>query len=97
MKTIPILILSLVLAAFSHGAMAGSMRCGSKLIDDGAKNPLSKDQVKSMCGEPTSRVGNQWVYKQQGKKSKVVYFDTEGNLLRISDEVVKESTGEALK
>lgn len=83
----------ILLALFTQGAMAATMRCGSQLIDDGSKDPMTKDQVQSACGEPSSREGNQWIYKQQGRITKVISFDTEGRLQGITEQAVEESTG----
>jgi len=80
----------LALAFSAESAVATTMMCGETLIDDEQMVPATAAQVLAACGEPTSRVEGQWVYEQQGQFTKILEFDTNGNLQSISEQSAGE-------
>ena len=77
-----ILKLSLI-AAFVLGvtsANAGSIRCGTEVIQDGGENPPSMDEVIALCGEPSERTFGVLIYKEKGVR---LEFDDDGKLAVI--------------
>jgi len=64
---------------------AGSMRCGSQLIQDGGRSGPGKYEVLKKCGEPAFRQGNTWVYDSGSNRRKVLIFDDSGSLNSIRD------------
>ncbi len=62
----------------------GSMRCGTHIISAGERQNTKRYEVLKKCGEPTDRTGNTWIYEQSGGARRVVVFDSDGRLMRIS-------------
>ena len=62
----------------------GSMRCGTHIISSGERSGTGKYEVLKKCGEPASRSGNTWIYELTGGARRVVVFDSDGRLMRIS-------------
>lgn len=74
----------LVLAIVSiQPALAGSMRCGTHIISSGQDNSPGQYEVLKRCGEPTSRQGDTWIYKQSSSVSNRIRFDRNGVILDI--------------
>ncbi len=63
---------------------AGSMRCGTHIISSGERQGTGKYEVLKKCGEPAERAGNTWIYELSGGARRVVVFDSDGKLVRIS-------------
>jgi len=80
----------LALALGTESAMATNMMCGETIIDDEQTVPATAAQVLAACGEPASRSDGEWVYEQQGQSTRVLVFDTEGNLQSISDQAASD-------
>jgi hypothetical protein len=59
-----------LLLAAATSAIADSMECNGSLVSPGD----SQATVLEMCGEPTSRTGDQWAYQAEGSLSKIVTF-----------------------
>jgi hypothetical protein len=68
-------------------ALAQEMRCGNRLISGDQINPLLKEQVLQICGEPTSKDSERWFYQEQGK---ILVFNDNGELDHIEDAAVTE-------
>ncbi len=68
-----------------ESTLASSMRCGVHLVSQGGRNPPSMYEVLKKCGEPTFRNGNTWTYEFTTRSRKVLRFNDEGFLMRISD------------
>lgn len=83
-------VCGLVLALGANGAMATQMMCGEVIIDDEQLVPPTADQIIAACGEPTSRLVGQWVYKQEGQFTKILTFDANGDLQTITEEPDEE-------
>jgi hypothetical protein len=64
-------------------ALAGSMRCGTHIISSGQDNSPGQYEVLKRCGEPTSRQGDTWIYKQSSSVSNRIRFDRNGVILDI--------------
>jgi hypothetical protein len=64
-------------------ALAGSMRCGTNLIQSGRDGVY---EVLKKCGEPTARLGYTWIYESPGKRKRVLQFDGQGILRDIKVE-----------
>jgi hypothetical protein len=78
-------VLAVALALVAGPATADSMRCGSHLIDDSRRDGPGKYEVLKLCGEPTAREGNTWIYERGGSK-RVVHFDDSGRVTAISSD-----------
>jgi len=63
-------------------ASAGSMRCGTHMIQDGGRSGPGKYEVLKKCGEPAGRYGNTWIY-EIGGKAYTLAFNDNGILLTI--------------
>jgi len=86
MKTLITTALWVVLALGARAVMANKMDCGQTIIDDEQTVPATAAQVLAACGEPTSKEGGQWVYERPGQFTKVLQFDSDGNLQSITDQ-----------
>jgi Protein of unknown function (DUF2845) len=86
MKTCLKTLCWLALALGAESVMANTMRCGDTVIDDEQEVPATAAQVLAACGEPTSRADGQWTYEQEGQFTKILEFDSDGNLQSISDQ-----------
>ncbi len=64
----------------------GSIRCEGHIIDAGAPEAPTMDEVLEKCGEPDERRGNTWVYKQAGSLNRLLHFEPNGQLSRIDTE-----------
>jgi hypothetical protein len=74
----------LALALGAESAAATTFMCGESIIDDEQLVPATAAEVLAACGEPTSKAGGQWVYEKQGQLTRILEFDTDGNLQSIS-------------
>jgi len=81
--------LSLLIAAFSIAvpAFAQDMRCGNNLIQGDQIQPLLKEQVLEMCGEPTEKDYDRWFYQDQHK---ILVFNGNDELDHIEDTAIPE-------
>jgi hypothetical protein len=86
MKTLITTALWVTLALGARAAMANKMDCGETVIDDEQMVPVTAEQVLAACGEPASKEGGQWVYEQPGHFTKILQFDSDGNLRSITDQ-----------
>lgn len=59
---------------------AGSIRCGTEVIQDGGENPPSMEEVLELCGEPTEQTYGVLIYKDKGVR---LEFDDDGKLAVI--------------
>jgi hypothetical protein len=73
--------------SISSPALAQEMRCGEKLIAGDQIQPLIKEQVLEVCGEPTEKGYDRWYYKEQHK---ILIFNGDGELDHIEDAAVTE-------
>ena len=71
------------LSLVSGATFAGSMRCGTDLIEDGQREPVLRAEVISRCGSPDSESADSLIYKQHG----TVYLlrFSEGELVEITE------------
>ena len=74
----------LTLAFGAESAVATTMMCGETIIDGEQLVPATAAQVLAACGEPTSKTEGEWVYERQGQFTKILEFDSDGNLQSIS-------------
>ena len=84
-------VLYTILAAAAGNALAESIICGGTVIEDGRPDPVTADQVLEACGEPTTREPGQWVYAQPGEMTRILRFNSDGDLQSIE---VEYNTGE---
>ena len=63
-KYLSLMLVSLFLLA-SQQSSAGSITCGSYMIEDGQINGQSREEVEEKCGVPDDRSGNDYFYKQE--------------------------------
>jgi len=61
----------------------GSMRCGTHLISGGQRSAPFKHEVLRRCGEPTARNGNNWIYRRSSSVTRIVVFNSRGQVSRI--------------
>ena len=87
MLNIKSLSLLIAVSSISASALAQDMRCGNKLIEGDQIQPLIKEQVLEICGEPTEKDYDRWYYKEQGK---ILVFNGNGELDHIEDAAVTE-------
>lgn len=71
------------LVLFPLAANAGSMRCGTHLIQDGQRNGPSKYEILKKCGEPAEKGWDTWIYDKPGKAAYSLKFGATGNLIAI--------------
>lgn len=57
------LLATLLLSVCATTLASGSMRCGTRLVEQG----MTKDDVVKICGEPTTteKYGSVWIYDQK--------------------------------
>ena len=77
-----IILAGIALLLFTTSASAGSMRCSTHVIKDGAENPPSMDEVIKKCGKPDKRTYGELIYKKHKKR---LVFDTNGKLRTIHE------------
>jgi hypothetical protein len=87
MFNIRMLAMAAAISSLSVPALAQDMRCGTRLISGDQINPLLKEQVLQICGEPTSKDSDRWFYQEQGK---ILVFNGNGELDHIEDAEVTE-------
>jgi len=80
LKFHPVLCAVLVAAA-PLTASAGSLECQGNFISPG----ITEAELLEACGEPTSRDGNEWIYKMPGDFPMVVTFGIDGVVNFIRD------------
>lgn len=54
-------------------AYAGTLTCGTYMIQGSSRTPTTKYEVLKKCGEPKYREGDTWVYERSGT-SMLVHF-----------------------
>jgi len=81
-RTTQISIIAVLILFASQTAFAGSIRCGQRIISDGGRNGPGQYEVLKKCGEPTERIGNNWIY-EKGQKRYVVVFKDNGTIAKI--------------
>lgn len=81
MKYLQLYLVFLIISISISSAFAGSMRCGTHLID--ADSGLTKAQVESKCGPPDSSQGNVMYYTKNNMKYRL-HFDDGGELSQVS-------------
>ncbi len=79
------LLFGVVCQVGQASAATGAIRCGNHMIFDGGRNGPGKYEVVKMCGEPTERIGNTWIYDRPGRGKQILRFDDAGQLLSIRD------------
>ncbi len=67
-------------------ASAGSMRCGTHLINDSERTGQSRAEVEKKCGAPKSRSGDNLYYKI-GNVTYRLHFNESDQLDSISEEI----------
>lgn len=87
MLKIKMLALAIATSGLTVPALAQEMRCGNRLIAGDQMQPLVKEQVLQVCGEPTSKDYNRWFYQEQGK---ILVFNGNDELDHIEDAEVTE-------
>jgi len=78
--TVPLFVLS------SQLASAGSMTCGTHMIQDDQINGQSRTDVEAKCGAPDSSSGNDLYYKK-GNVTYRLHFNDGNELESITEEV----------
>ncbi len=87
MFNLRMLAMAAAISTLAVPALAQEMRCGNRLIAGDQINPLLKEQVLQICGEPTSKDSDRWFYQEQGK---ILVFNGNGELDHIEDAEVTE-------
>jgi hypothetical protein len=86
-KYLSLMLVSLFLLA-SQQSSAGSITCGSYMIEDGQINGQSREEVEEKCGVPDDRSGNDYFYKQENVTYRLHFND--GDELESITEQVEE-------
>lgn len=83
--------LKLIVAAFLFSIIMiepafayGSMRCGSHVITAGGDNAPGKYEVLKRCGDPDVRYGHTWIYERSSTVTRIVRFNSDGQLSSIN-------------
>ena len=76
----------LILCFGLNVASAGSIRCGTHLIDDGESSGQSRAEVKKKCGTPDSSSGDSLHYKIMNVTYKL-HFNASDELTSITEEI----------
>ena len=87
MLNIKMLALCAAASVVAAPALAQDMRCGEKLIEGDQMQPLVKEQVLEICGEPTQKGYDRWYYEEERK---TLVFNGNGELDHIEDAAVTE-------
>ncbi|MGD2138529.1 MAG: DUF2845 domain-containing protein [Gammaproteobacteria bacterium] len=74
-------VLSVCLATAAPAVPAGSLECQGNIISPG----ITRTELVQACGEPTSRHGDEWIYKMPGDYPMVVTFGIDGVVNFIRD------------
>jgi hypothetical protein len=77
------LLCMLALMVLSPLATAGSMRCGSHLIQDGQRNGPTKYEVLKKCGTPNEQGWDTWIDEASGGASYSPKFNDNGKLTAL--------------
>jgi len=83
-KISPVLVSLLVMV--SQQSPAGSIACGSYMIEDGQINGQSREEVEEKCGVPDSSSGNDYFYKQENVTYRL-HFNDADELESITEQV----------
>jgi hypothetical protein len=75
----------LAFAFFSGAAFAGSIRCGTELIQDEQIEPVSRGFVLEKCGPPDDQYGEVLVYRRSHSRF-ALHFNADGQLREITEE-----------
>lgn len=75
----------LAFASISGTAFAGSIRCGTELIQDEQIEPVSRGFVLEKCGPPDDQYGEVLVYRR-GHSRFALHFNADGQLREITEE-----------
>ena len=86
MSLVKILFSVLVLGAFYGAAFAGSMDCGSDLVEAEQREPETRASVLAKCGPPDSESGSVLVYERDNARYSL-RFDANDELESISEEL----------
>ena len=77
--------LLLAFGFISGTCLAGSIRCGTDLIQDDQIEPVSRGFVLEKCGPPHDQYGEVLIYKH-GNSRFALRFNADGQLQEISEE-----------
>lgn len=77
-----LLVISLAVLYSAGSAYADTIRCGTHIIDQGT----SADKILEVCGEPTSRQAEEWVYDRGADGlSMRIHFNPDGGVSHIEE------------
>ncbi len=82
MKNTTIFALGIGATLLALPVMAQEIRCGNSLISGDEIHPLLKQQVLEICGEPTQKDQDRWIYQEQHK---ILVFNGNDELDHIED------------
>lgn len=85
MSIVRVVVGFLAFGFFSGTAFAGSIRCGTELIEDDQTVPVSRAFVLEKCGPPDNEYGEVIVYKR-GHSRYALRFNSDGRLQEITEE-----------
>ena len=68
---------------------AGTLTCGDAIVTDNQPEGQFKEQILALCGEPTSREGNNWFYDRAdvGQGTYILHFNDAGQLDSIEQQI----------
>jgi hypothetical protein len=85
MSIAKVAVLFLVFGFIGDAANAGSIRCGTHLIQDDQIEPVSRGFVLEKCGPPHDQYGEVLIYKR-GNSRIALRFNANGQLQEIEEE-----------
>lgn len=86
MSKYPYAILLSLFVFFGQTALAGTMPCGSHLIQDDQMHGQSRGEIEEKCGAPESSQGNNLYYKK-GNVRYQLHFNDGDVLESITEEI----------
>lgn len=83
MKRVTFSVALLISLITIQSALASNFRCGSAIITEGLRIGITQYEVAKLCGEPTTKKGNRWIYDRPIDKISILVFDSVGQLVAI--------------
>lgn len=85
MSAVKVVVGLLAVGFISGTAFAGSIRCGTELIQDDQIEPVSRGFVLEKCGPPDDQYGEVLVYRR-GHSRFALHFNADGQLREVTEE-----------
>lgn len=87
MRILKTLLGCILLFSGASIVIAANMQCGTQIISDDQREGQTKAEIIRLCGEPESKEGNTWYYKQPDGATFRLHFSGAGELESIQEDV----------